>query len=411
MRKVLVIAWNSLIRISRDRRSLILLMLMPLILVAILGSSLKGMMGDSRINLFRVLIVNADLPASPPLPPAAAAALPQVPTYHFGKVLAEDVLASEEVRKVISLTRLDDLNAAKAEVTAGKAVAAVYVAPTFSADVLAGRPAKVQVFTDPGQPTQANIVMQVVQSFTDAVSFGALAGRHLPPDRGHEIPGGTGTLAALDQNALPRVKEVASGARDVSAMQYYAAAMAVMFMVMTAFTRARDILQEQQQGTLARMLVSPTSGGTIIAGQILGSMAVLLAQFLVMMLGTRLVFGIYWGPWLPVLLLGFAFALAATGIGTAAAGLLRDPKAADASVGVVGNIFAALSGGMFPLYIFPAGLRTVARFIPNYWGLQGFLDQMAGVGLQSLWLPVTVLSLMGVASGALGAWRLAAKEV
>lgn len=159
--------------------------------------------------------------------------------------------------------------------------------------------------------------------------------------------------------------------------------------------------------TWARLLVGPTGRGTILAGQIMGIMIVVLTQFIVLMLGTRILYGVDWGGWAPALLLGAAFSLAAAGIGTAAAGFFNDPKAADASVGLVGNIFAMLSGGMFPLYLFGDGLRAVARFIPNYWGLQGFLDQMAGLGTGELWRPLAVLALMGVATGALGAWRLA----
>lgn len=395
MRKIWVIAWNSLVRTARDKRALVMLVLMPLILVVILGSALKGMMGDGKINPFKVLVVNADQP--------------QLPAYHFGKVLVEDVLGSEEASRVIRISQVDDLDRAKADVAAGKAVAAVYVGPTFTADVLAGRPAAVQLFSDPGEPTKADIVGQVVQGFADAVSFGALAARSLGPEQATRLLAAPNAL--FDRSALPQVRETASGARSVSAIQYYAAAMAVMFMVMTAFTRARDVLQERQQGTLARMLASPTGSGAIIAGQMAGSVVVLLAQFLVLLIGTRLLFGVHWGPWLPVLLLGAVFSLAATGLGTAAAGLLNDPKAADAAVGIVGNVFAALSGSMFPLYIFPEGLRTVAKFTPNYWAMQGFLDLMAGVGAASLRLPVAILLAMGLAAGVVGAWRLAVKEV
>ena len=127
------------------------------------------------------------------------------------------------------------------------------------------------------------------------------------------------------------------------------------------------------------------------------------------MVGTRLLYQVSWGNWTASLTLGAAFALAAAGIGTAAAGIFGDPRAADSATGVIGMIFAALSGSMFPLYLFPDGLKMIAKFIPNYWALQGFLDQMSGLGLSYLWLPVAVLSAIGVVTGGLGAWRLASK--
>lgn len=401
MRKVLAIALCALTRTARDRKALLVFLLMPMILIGILGSALQGLMGDKTINPFDVLLVNEDVPVKPPLPPGVpAVALDHLPVFDFGVVLADDVLGSDEVRKVIKVTPAIDLEAAKSDVAAGKAVAVIYVPPTFTADALGARPATVQVLSDPGRPTQAEIVVQVVRSFTEGVTSGTLTSRILNSQvvTGNSRGGG-----------MPRIEEVASGARDVSAMQYYAAAMAVMFMLMTAFSRAGDIIREREDGTLARVLTSPTSRATVLAGQILGSVALVLAQFIILMLGTRFLFGVYWGEPLPAFLLGTAFALAAAGTGTAAASILKDSRAADASIGLVGNIFGALSGSMFPLYVFPEGLKIVARFIPNYWALQGFLDQMAGVGVDGLWLPATILALIGVATAAAGAWRLASR--
>lgn len=406
MRKVLTIAWSNLVRTARNRRALLMLLVMPLVLVAILGTALKGAMHDGTIDPFTVILVNSDLAVSQP------AAQPGGPAtqVHLGQILATDVFGSDEARKIIRLQTSTDLGQAKTAVTAGKAVAAVYVPPEFTASVLAGRPAEIQVFTDAGQPTLADIVTQVVRTFTDSVATAPLAAHVLSPAQLRTLlQANQGQV--FSQKALPSLREVASGTRPVSAMQYYAAAMLAMFMVMTAFTRAHDILLEREQGTLARLLTSPTDTWTIVAGQMLGSMAVLLAQFAIMVLGTRLVYQVSWGDWRAVIVLGLAFALANTGISALSAGFLRDPKVADALVGVLGNVFAALSGGMFPIYIFPAGLQLLARFIPNYWALEGFLDQMAGVGLRAMALPVMVLTAIGLAGGALGAWRLAAKGV
>jgi len=401
MRKVYVIAANSLTRSARDRRSLIMLLVMPLVLIAILGITLGNMMSGGKISTFRVVVVNQD----------QGAALPAGPGLNLGKTLAEDVFGSAEARRVMVAAPAADFESAQAEVTAGRAVAAVYVPPTYSADILAGRTTRIQVVTDPGQPTLAHIVMQVVGGFADQVSFGNLAARALGPDQARQLLTARAKSPLLDEKSLPRLQEVSSGARPVSGLQYYAAAMAIMFMVMTAFTRARDILQERQGGTLSRMLATPTSSRQIAAGQILGSMVVLLAQFLVLMLGTHFFYGVYWGPWIPVLALGLAFTLASTGIATLTAAYARDPHVVDLAVGLAGNIFAVLSGGMFPLYLFPPGLQAVARLIPNYWGLKGFLDQMGGVGPGGLTLPLLVLAVTGLATGLLGARRLAAREV
>lgn len=386
MRKVLVIALNCLTRTARDKMALLLLLLMPMLLIGILGFSLKGLMKDGQINPFEVLVVNADREAKPALPPGAPeSAAADLPTVHYGKLLVDVVLGSDEVKRVLHATLVTDLEEAKDAVRQGKSVAVVHVPPNFSEAALADDPVAVELFTDPGRPTEADIVMQVIRGFAERIDAG------LPGD---------------SEATTPAITELPAGNKAVSAMQYYAAAMAIMFMIFTALGRAKDMIEERQTGTLYRLLTTPTEKATVLAGQVCGSVVVLLAQFLILMVGTRLLFGVYWGAWLPALGLGLAFAVAATGLGTAVASIFKDPKAADVVMAMAGQIFAALSGGMFPLYLFPESLKTVAKFIPNYWALQGFLDQMAGNGLSYLWPPVAILILMGTVSGTVGVWRL-----
>lgn len=403
MRKVLIIAWNALFRLFRDKKALIVLLLMPMVLIGILGAALGTMMDSGGINPFNVIIVNADQDARPVMPPGTpAAVIEQLPTTNLGKLLADDVLNSDQVKEILHVTAADDLAAARATVADGKTVSVIYVPSTFSADVLSGKAANIDVYSDPGQTTFAAIVAQIVQAFTEQVTTGNLAARFVGPAESQKV------VAEINA-ALPTVTVTSTGAKPVKAIQYYAAAMAIMFMVMTAFNRAKDILQEQHDGTLSRILVSPTSKATLIAGQILGNMAIVMAQFIILMIGTRLLYQVDWGNWNAALLLGAAFSLATAGIGTAAAGLFNDPRAADGATGTIGMIFAALSGAMFPIYFFPDGLKLVAKFIPNYWALQGFLDQMADLGISYLWMPVAVLTAIGVVTAGVGAWRLASK--
>ncbi|HYG56630.1 MAG TPA: ABC transporter permease, partial [Symbiobacteriaceae bacterium] len=361
--------------------------------------------GQGNVSGFTVIVVNQDTEATLPLPPGMPAAMAgQPPTMNLGRILAEDVFASDQLKELITLKTTADLEAARATVVDGKAAAVVHVPSTFSADVLAGRKSAIEVIADPARATHADIVEQIVLSFTEEVTASGLVGRTLGAAQAMEM-----ITAGMNRSVLPKVVSASAGAKQVDAIQYYAAAMAVMFMVMTAFARAKDVLTERADGTLPRMMMSPTARATVVAGQVLGNVLVVMAQFIILMIGTRLIFGVHWGPWGAALLLGAAFALAAAGIGTAAAGLLNDPRAADGAIGSVGVLFGALSGGMFPLYNFPDSMLLMAKFVPNYWGLQGFLDQMSGLGADYLWLPLTVLTAIGLSTGTVGAWRLASK--
>ncbi len=398
MRKVLAIATNGLVLMGRDRKALIMFLLMPMILIGILGVSLKDMMTQGKIEPFSVIVVNEDQAAQPALPPGAPPeAKAQLPTIHLGQVLIDEVLLSPDVKEIIRLEIATDLTAAKEQVQSGKVVAVIHVPTSFSADATSGAPSQIKLYTDPGRPTQAEIVRQITGAFTDQVTSGTVSAHLL------------GESDAQSRIELPVITQNQAGAKTVGGMQYYAAGMAVMFMLMSAITRSKAILQGREDGTLARMAISPTPQWIILTGQTLSSALLIGAQFTILLLGTTFIYGVDWGPWLPVLLIGYSFAIASSGIATGLAAIFRDPKAADGAVGLLGMIFGALSGSMFPLYIFPDSLMMVARLVPNYWALQGFLDQMAGLGLSYAWTPTLILCLTGVVVGAVGSVRLATR--
>ncbi|MFO7173434.1 MAG: ABC transporter permease [Bacillota bacterium] len=368
MRQALSIAWCVFLRMARDHRALALLLVMPLVLIGILGAALGRMFGPRPLDPFRVALVVEDQEAG---------------GFSLGRVLAEEVLTAPEVREWLEPVPVADAEVARQEVKSGRAAAAIRVPADFTRAILAGGRSEVEVWTDPGRPLPGEIAAAVVRQFVDGVTA---------------APG-----------PMPRVEIQPAGLRPVRALDYYAAAMAAMFLVMGGLARGADLVRERQEGTLARVLLTPAPRWAIPAGQILGTFAILLAQFAVLYLGTRWLYGVRWGPAAGVLLLGVAFSLAAAGLGVLAATLFRDPRAADGSVGLIGNLFAMLSGGMVPLYLFPDSLRAVSRLVPNYWALTGFLDLMGGLGVQAALRPALVLAGVGVACGALGAWRLQAR--
>jgi ABC-2 type transport system permease protein len=385
MRKVFSITTHSLILMARDPKALVMSLLLPLILVAILGTALKGLVIGGHISPGTVLVVNDDSPS----------------TVQFGRILVTDVLSSEEVKRVITTKVVTDLNAARADVKAGKATAVIYIPSSFTANALAGREALIQLYTDPGDATRGAIVTQVVRNFTDGIKFNLLAA---------QLTGSSGASQLGAGRWAPKLQEIPSGNQPVSAMQYYAAAMTLLFMVMTALQRAGKLLEERANGTLQRAMTTPTAKGTIVTGLLLGSTLVSFVQFALLMVGTRLLFGVSWGPWANALLLGALFSLAVSGMGAAAASLITDQKAMDMASGAISNLMGLFSGAMFPLYLFPDALKWVAKFTPNYWALQGFLDQMSGIGTTRLWPPLVILAAIALVTGYIGSRSLAGQS-
>ena len=132
---------------------------------------------------------------------------------------------------------------------------------------------------------------------------------------------------------------------------------------------------ERQQGTLKRLLTTPTSRLTYFSATILGQVLISLAQVFLLMIFGALVLK---APWLdrplPTFLLLLAFALASAGLGAFFGSLVNTESQASGISSSIGMIFALLSGAWFPIELFPKVMQNTSKIFPTYWGMQGLKD-------------------------------------
>ncbi|HZJ25281.1 MAG TPA: ABC transporter permease, partial [Anaerolineales bacterium] len=171
--------------------------------------------------------------------------------------------------------------------------------------------------------------------------------------------------------------------------------MALLFLMYTVSYGGRSILQERSQGTLPRLMISPTSNAQVLGGKVLGIFLMGVAQVGILILASTIFFRVQWGDWLGVLALILATALGATGWGMLITALARTP----AQVASVGSalmlIFGILGGSFINLEQMPSFLRTISKITPNAWGLDGFTTLALGGTLSHLREPITALLIMG----------------
>lgn len=193
-------------------------------------------------------------------------------------------------------------------------------------------------------------------------------------------------------------------------MQYYAAAMAAMFLLFNVINGAKSIINERETETLARLMSSPTSKLSILAGKFLGNLYFVIAQFTIFLVVTSLLFHVNWGGnILQTGLIGLAYSIAVSGLAMLFAAIMKSSKTADTVGGVGVQVFSILGGSMIPLTIFPKTMQMVANIAPNKWALSSFIDIMAGTTWNTLTTPMIVLLLIGIVSIMLGTWRLQVK--
>ncbi|HEY2981214.1 MAG TPA: ABC transporter permease, partial [Anaerolineales bacterium] len=143
---------------------------------------------------------------------------------------------------------------------------------------------------------------------------------------------------------------------------------------------------ERQQGTLRRILTTPTSRSTYLLGTVAGQVIMALVQMLLLVFFGIFVMKLAWGreP-IALLILLTAAALAASAIGTAMGTFIKSEGQATGLSIMTGMVMALMGGCWYPLELFPPVVQSAVKILPTTWAMQGMLDLvLRGRGLADI---------------------------
>ena len=164
---------------------------------------------------------------------------------------------------------------------------------------------------------------------------------------------------------------------------------------------------ERQQGTLRRLLTTPSHRATFLLGTISGQVVMALVQMLLLVGFGILVMKLNWGreP-LALFLILLASALAAAAFGTTMGTFIKTEGQASGLSVMFGMVFALMGGCWYPLESFPPAIQNAVKVLPTTWAMQGMLDLvLRGGGLQNVLPEVGVLLGFAVIFFSVGVWR------
>jgi len=170
--------------------------------------------------------------------------------------------------------------------------------------------------------------------------------------------------------------DVLGAARRSPMIGYYAAAIAVMFLLFSVAGAGGTLLEEEENGTLDRLLCSRMTLTQLLAGKWFMITLVGIAQVIVMFLWGWAVFGLT--LFTPYHLTGFAIMTLATAASAAAFGLLlatacRSHAQLSGLSTVVILVMSAMGGSMFPRFLMPEWMQTAGLATFNAWALDGYV--------------------------------------
>jgi ABC-type transport system involved in multi-copper enzyme maturation permease subunit len=437
MRKIWTIAQKELYAFFGDRNLVVIMIAAPLLIATIIGLAFGNQGGDVPIKNIPVAIVNQDTGNDQqnfgsifvnvfiPSTTTESSDLPACPTEEPSGESSQNATTLDDLTDAV---KVDDVAAARAGVDAGTYTAAIIIPADFTQKLGYGGPTDpvessgIEVYANSGQQVGGAIIRSIVQGIGNQIATGNIAIASTFDAVGSEYGFATvGQFASSEgfanniacaftpsSNTLMIEQQTIAGQKSTSTIAIlvlFGSAQAMFFSLFTGQQGVLSILEERKQGTLQRLVVSPTPRLYILIGKLIGTFITCFTQLAFLFIALTVIGSVLsgsvvqiWGNNIPLLVLTIAAAaLASTGLGTFLAGIARTPEQS-AVIAQIINLGFAILGGAFGFQL----PEALARFSPIYWGTNAFLKLSANnwdVGLN-----IIVLAIFGVVLFGAGFW-------
>jgi ABC-2 type transport system permease protein len=386
MHPSVVIASKDLRERIRDRSAIWLGLVVPLAL-ALIFAALFGSAGTPRA--FRYAVVDLD-------------------GGHIAGALASEVLPMLEQQGVVEVLDVEDRADGEQLVREGELDALFVIPANFSKAARSAAPTEVRVVGSPDSATGAAVAESVATSFVREINQARIGVAAAMAVRGSLPPDALERLAA-DATSTPTavvLDDRSADARLLDGATYYAAGMAVFFLLFTVEFGVSTLLQEKSEGTLGRLLAAPLRPEAILVGKLLTSVVLGVVSMSVLVTATAVLMHAEWGEPLGVALLILAGVLAATGVTAVVASLARTPEQAGSWQAIIAVVLGLLGGAFFPISQSGSVLATLSLVTPHAWFLRGLGDLAGPGGPLSAWPSVIALLVFAAVTLTIGLVRL-----
>lgn len=360
------IAVKELIQLRRDRRSLAMVIVIPLVQLCIFGYALST---DVK-NIPLALWDSSNTPESREL----------AQSFRQTGFFSIDYYGSS----YDDVTALIDSNAAKV---------ALIIPPDYSRKLNRGEQATVQLLVDGSDPMVGTQALSYASLIAQARSVEIVAQR-----RGGQQPN-------MPVSLEPRVWY---NPGMQSATFYLPGLVGIILQMFTALLTAFAIVRERETGTIEQLNVTPLRRGELVVAKLAPYVLIAYTQVIVVLTAAVVVFGMPMRGSLALLLaLTSLFLMFSLGIGLFISTVSKTQFQAMQLTFMVMLPSIMLSGFLFPIESMPPVARWISALLPLTYFLRivrGIV--VKGVGIEYLWGDAAVLAAMGVLTLLLAASRL-----
>jgi ABC-2 type transport system permease protein len=348
---------KEVFHILRDRRTLIVLIALPVVQVVLFGFAIR-----TDVDVVRLAIVDA------------------APDY--ATMALRDRFASTGVFRTVSVVaRTADLEPLFQN---GQAQQAIVFKPGFAADLARGEPAQIRIVTDATEPNTGSFLQAYAQAVIDGYQRELSASAMSPGFRASRIV------------IAPDVR-VRFNPTRASSNLFVPGLMAFVLTIVSSMMTAISLTREKETGTMEAMLVSPLRPLEIIVGKVAPYLVIGFVSAIAIIVEARLVFRVpLRGSLLLLLFEAALFILVSLSLGILVSARTSSQRLAMMAA-LLGTMLpnVLLSGFIFPVESMPWLLRILSNIVPGRWFVaiaRGIM--LKGVGLAYVWRETLILAVM-----------------
>ena len=348
-------------QILRDRRTLILLLVMPIVLTFLFGKAME----TGELRQIPSVLLNEDGS------PESNAIVTAFSTYDEVQIQGE----------------VGTLQAAQDLLARGKIKAAIVIPQGFMKQIEAGEEAQLQLLLDGTDNNSAPIVegvaQRVIQRYNAERAVKGLWARGVRPDRGRRLIQPVFVQTEIRYNP---------GLRYLSYVM--PGVIGLTLQLLTVMLMAVSITREREKGTLDQLMASPITRSELILGKLLPYLGISLLNVVTILYVADRWFNVPLREGLPLLLaLCVLFVLTSLATGLLISAVSRSQfQAIQIAVFYVLPVFM-LSGAYAPIEAIPDAIRPISYLFPLMYFCRAVRAvTLRGAGLLLVWKDLAILS-------------------
>lgn len=338
--------------ILRDRRTLLILFGLPVVLLLIFGYAVRNEVNKASIA---VLDHSKD---------------------EVTRELIQKLEASDELQITSHLEAAAQIDPA---FKSGEIKEVIVFESDFKRKLERYRQANVQIITDASEPNMAGLVQQYTRAILQSWK---------PEDSVMPANLTIGIQPAVRMLFNPQLKSV---------YYFVPGLIAVILMIVSAMMTSVSIAREKETGTMEVLLVSPLKPPQIIVGKVIPYLVLSIVNVLTVLAVAKWVFGVpFRGTVLFFLFISLLFIFVALALG-----VLISTRTDDQRTAMMASLMATmlptflLSGFIFPVASMPQVLQWLSHVVPAKWFLIAARGSMLmGTGFSYLWFQIVILVIM-----------------